>query len=524
MGNSQSQNNPASPHPSSALGSRRYPTPRPRTSLTSSNSPRRSSSLRSSTRPQSPPSPSHASLRAPRAPNPGASRSREKEIRDRDKEGRGIRVHHSLRTKKKSLELPDLAPAEFSLSQAVPIPVPGRYQAFSPPPLSDFVDDPSEQSRSRSQSRTRQNNETGDDSISEKADLPYQPIVIRSSIPFPINLQKIVVQQALQAQASSTPTFPSLTSSTQFSSPSRINPQPSEGETTYLVKITWRGGGEEVLLARAGDDDWNGRRKMDREEPGIVAAADGEPKKDASDGGKVIDSATMMEDTGGSETAAPVASNPTPIFSTIIALPRGTHHLRFIVDGQQRVADDLPTAVDDNGSLANYVAVGLGDVEPDTTSDGSSGSHPELSELADSTVPVEVEVEASEITPRPTDVTSFPQVEEYPRIDSHSSFWNDNNSEPPSLSSSPTMQSGAGILSPLTPVTNGMRASPAFENRTKSTLVAASTGNTTKVKSKTKSTTHERKWTQEIPLELLEAATEEENYLAYQNEVENAHA
>ena len=35
----------------------------------------------------------------------------------------------------------------------------------------------------------------------------------------------------------------------------------------------------------------------------------------------------------------------------------GTHHIRFLVDGQWRVADDLPAAVDDQGSLANYVAV-----------------------------------------------------------------------------------------------------------------------------------------------------------------------
>jgi len=35
----------------------------------------------------------------------------------------------------------------------------------------------------------------------------------------------------------------------------------------------------------------------------------------------------------------------------------GAHHVRFLVDGEWRVADDLPAAVDDQGSLANYVAV-----------------------------------------------------------------------------------------------------------------------------------------------------------------------
>ena len=42
----------------------------------------------------------------------------------------------------------------------------------------------------------------------------------------------------------------------------------------------------------------------------------------------------------------------------------GTHHVRFLVDGQWRVADDLPAAVDDQGSLANYVAVPIPTLSP----------------------------------------------------------------------------------------------------------------------------------------------------------------
>lgn len=30
------------------------------------------------------------------------------------------------------------------------------------------------------------------------------------------------------------------------------------------VQITWRGGGKVVVLARAGDEDWNGRQPMDK--------------------------------------------------------------------------------------------------------------------------------------------------------------------------------------------------------------------------------------------------------------------
>jgi len=32
-----------------------------------------------------------------------------------------------------------------------------------------------------------------------------------------------------------------------------------------LVKIVWKGGGKEVVLARAGDDEWKGRQPMERE-------------------------------------------------------------------------------------------------------------------------------------------------------------------------------------------------------------------------------------------------------------------
>ncbi|KAF5360570.1 hypothetical protein D9756_005064 [Leucocoprinus leucothites] len=81
------------------------------------------------------------------------------------------------------------------------------------------------------------------------------------------------------------------------------------------VQITWRGGGKVVVLARAGDDDWNGRQPMEREDPN------------------------------------------TNVWTATIHLLPGTHHVRFLVDDQWRVSDELPTAVDDSGSLANYVSV-----------------------------------------------------------------------------------------------------------------------------------------------------------------------
>lgn len=45
------------------------------------------------------------------------------------------------------------------------------------------------------------------------------------------------------------------------------------------------------------------------------------------------------------------------MWSVHLKLPPGTHHIKFVVDGQLRVAEDLPAAVDDDGSLANYITV-----------------------------------------------------------------------------------------------------------------------------------------------------------------------
>ncbi|KAJ6583968.1 5'-AMP-activated protein kinase beta subunit, interation domain-containing protein [Mycena vulgaris] len=72
-----------------------------------------------------------------------------------------------------------------------------------------------------------------------------------------------------------------------------------------------------VFLIRAGDEDWMGRRAMER------------------------------------------VGSPTGPFTTTIDLPPGTHHFRFIVDGQTVVAPatEIPNAVDDQGFIANYVAV-----------------------------------------------------------------------------------------------------------------------------------------------------------------------
>jgi 5'-AMP-activated protein kinase beta subunit, interaction domain/Glycogen recognition site of AMP-activated protein kinase len=65
--------------------------------------------------------------------------------------------------------------------------------------------------------------------------------------------------------------------------------------------------------------------------------------------------------------------------SAIIQLPPGTHHIKFIVDGEMRTSDDLPTAVDYANILVNYLEVSADDIPPDEPSKPVSvpdSSHP----------------------------------------------------------------------------------------------------------------------------------------------------
>jgi hypothetical protein len=49
--------------------------------------------------------------------------------------------------------------------------------------------------------------------------------------------------------------------------------------------------------------------------------------------------------------------------STTLQLRPGTHHLKFIVDGDMRASDDLPTAVDFTNHLVNYIEVSVDEIQ-----------------------------------------------------------------------------------------------------------------------------------------------------------------
>lgn len=129
----------------------------------------------------------------------------------------------------------------------------------------------------------------------------------------------------------------------------------------------------------------------------------------------------------------------TSSWTTPVSLLPGTHHFKFIVDDQWRIADDYPTAVDDrDGSLANYVNVTL----------PSSGS-PQ--------------------TPAHTSPLQSPHHTQSHQL----SFWSD------STATGSNSKLGGTTVGP-----NGLA------------LI------------------READWTQVIPPELIQAAAEEENYLA----------
>lgn len=53
------------------------------------------------------------------------------------------------------------------------------------------------------------------------------------------------------------------------------------------------------------------------------------------------------------------------LWHTTIRLPAGTHHLKFFVDGAMRTSPDIPTAVDFNNFLVNYVEISADDIRRD---------------------------------------------------------------------------------------------------------------------------------------------------------------
>ncbi|KAF5366191.1 hypothetical protein D9758_005679 [Tetrapyrgos nigripes] len=201
--------------------------------------------------------------------------------------------HRSMRQKKKSLELPDLAmlgitpTSVYEQQKSASIPIPSGRQAneskvYGIQP-SDNIErnlgsgkgqaqqqgqgDPSNRGRAR-QSQVAS---TETPRLAPRAPPPSRerspltiiastenlPSVIRSSLP-------LVLPKALET--------PVPVVATVVEEPAENHGakelQEVKGRDSaedMMVKISWHGGGNVVYLARAGDDDWKGRRKMERE-------------------------------------------------------------------------------------------------------------------------------------------------------------------------------------------------------------------------------------------------------------------
>ncbi|KAI0801976.1 5'-AMP-activated protein kinase beta subunit, interation domain-containing protein [Irpex lacteus] len=235
------------------------------------------------------------------------------------------RVHKSLRTKKKSLELPDLAslaltPASSGSPNASPHAAFRRPRASSPIPIP----------------------------ISPRP--PPSGYPVQSDIPSAAKLTDLTGKSRYRSYLSSVSAYPSMHSGspprTDISNgrhefvqevvhstiPLALMKAEGEGPRPEHVTVTikWKSGGRSVILARAGDDYWKGRQPMEYD-----------PE--------------------------------TKTWSAQIHVLPGTHHFKFLVDDQWLTSSQYPTAVDDlDGSLANYVSV----TSPTSTSPSSASPQP----------------------------------------------------------------------------------------------------------------------------------------------------
>jgi AMP-activated protein kinase-like protein/5'-AMP-activated protein kinase beta subunit-like protein len=283
-------------------------------------------------------------------------------------------VHRSLRTKKKSLELPDLAslsltPAPSHLNSpnhsprphyrrpkpSSPIPIPSQaaasngvdhhYQSYPRPNLPSTTQmpdvlvqqqphthipifPPTQRHRSTPNASTR--------SFSRPPQATHLP-PIRD------------IDQGCEPETRTTPFLPETICSTiplglaqedvpQPPTRARLSPI-DEPSHPVDVKISWRGVGKTVFLARAGDAGWKGRQAMERR--------------------CVLHLRLPFIFTTSCSSNPNHSSSDPDTFTTRVPLVPGTHHVKFVVDDNWRLAQDLPTAVDDDGTLANYVTVPL---------------------------------------------------------------------------------------------------------------------------------------------------------------------
>jgi hypothetical protein len=98
---------------------------------------------------------------------------------------------------------------------------------------------------------------------------------------------------------------------------------------------------------------------------------------------------------------------------TTINLPSGTHHLKFVVDGEMVTSSELPTAVDFNNFLVNYIEIATEDV---TKTRRESGQPASKSSAALAPEEPSEQAASGQQTPEDSDYEE-PELEEIPAGD-----------------------------------------------------------------------------------------------------------
>lgn len=65
------------------------------------------------------------------------------------------------------------------------------------------------------------------------------------------------------------------------------------------------------------------------------------------------------------------------VFAAVVDIRPGTHHVRFLVDGNMCTSPDLPTTVDFGNNLVNYIEVNADDIPAEPLDSGAPVSSPD---------------------------------------------------------------------------------------------------------------------------------------------------
>ncbi|KAI4215025.1 MAG: hypothetical protein LQ351_002339 [Letrouitia transgressa] len=179
--------------------------------------------------------------------------------------------------------------------------------------------------------------------IEEEVHAPGSPIITPADVPLDLNEND--VEGALPRQSSA---FSSTTADEDDIAGGELQSYPMDGtKRTVPTLVQWKQGGERIYVTGT-FASWSRKFRMHRE-----------MKRKRADSQMFISAATNIP-------------------SAILQLPPGTHHVKFIVDGEMQLSNELPTAVDYTNILVNYIEVSADDLpkEPKKETNAPEGIYP----------------------------------------------------------------------------------------------------------------------------------------------------